>query len=112
MKPCNLESFLFIKNISLNEKSDRFPLKGGTGVDPRLSRNVDVGAFLMARLDLLIYHCFFSKINQPTFNRRLLKVGRLIILEKSRKKKRRAGAGCGRVICHYLKAWNKLALWK
>ena len=41
----------------------------------------------MARLDLLIYHCFFSKINQPTSNRRLLKVGRLIILEKSRKKR-------------------------
>ena len=81
-------------------------------MDPHLSRNVDVGAFLMARLDLLIYHCFFFKINQPTSNRRLLKVGRLIILEKSRKKKRRAGAGCGRVICHYLKAWNKLALWK
>ena len=55
-------------------------------MDPRPSRNVDVGAFLMARLDLLIYHCFFSKINQPTSNRRLLKVGRLIILEKSRKK--------------------------
>jgi len=83
-----------------------------TGVDPRRSRNIYVGAFLMARLDLLIYHCFFSKINRPTSNRRLLKVDRLIILKKSRKKKRGAGAGCGRVICHYLKAWNKLALWK
>ena len=84
-----------------------------TGVDRRLSRNIHVGAFLMARLDLLIYHCFFSKINRPTSYRRLLKVGRLIILEKSRKKKRGADAGCGRVFCHYLKAsWNKLALWK
>ena len=58
-----------------------------TGVDPRLSRNIHVGAFLMARLDLLIYHCFFSKINRPTSNISLLKVGRLIILEKSREKR-------------------------
>ena len=58
-----------------------------TGVDPRLSRNIHVGAFLMARLDLLIYHCFFSKINRPTSNRRLLNVGRLIILEKNREKR-------------------------
>ena len=41
----------------------------------------------MARLDLLIYHCFFSKINRPTSNRRLLNVGRLIILEKNREKR-------------------------
>ena len=41
----------------------------------------------MARLHLLIYHRFFSKINRPASNRTLLKVGRLIILEKSRKKR-------------------------
>ena len=58
-----------------------------TGVDPRLSGNIHVGAFLMARLDLLIYHCIFPKINRPTSNRRLLNVSRLIILEKSREKR-------------------------
>ena len=49
-------------------------------------------------------------ILQVSQNRSLLKVGRLINVEKSRKKKRVVGAGCGRVICHYLKACVRIRI--